>query len=141
VYEAEADGPSRSPAAAGVAEVSLSREVRDGAETLCLQLRSYRSTDLAARLGADPDWSMALDCVLIDPDHDGRVFRARLADAPPGRREEILGHYELPMFEVGSAVAVKLVDVLGAETLVVLPTATDANGSPTGQVDTRPPGR
>ena len=62
----------------------------------------------------------ALACVLIDPAYDGGAFRVRLADAPAGRRRAVLGYYEIPLPPEGTRAGVKLVDVLGNETVVLL---------------------
>lgn len=65
------------------------------------------------------DWRAMVDCVMIDPAYDGRVFRVALADIPVKRNELVSGSYELRAPAGKTTVAVKIVDVLGEELLVV----------------------
>ncbi len=113
------DAPDHGPGSA-TARLRVERTGDGDSSRLLLEVEGYHSPELAARLGGDPPWREALDCVLIDPAYDGRIFRARLADAPPGRRSGICGRYEIPLPTSGQAVAIKLVDVLGEEALEVL---------------------
>ncbi len=78
----------------------------------CLQ--SERSKPLLDRT----DWRAMVDCVMIDPAYDGRVFRVALADIPVKRNELVSGSYELRAPAGEAIVAVKVVDVLGEELLV-----------------------
>ncbi len=74
---------------------------------------------LAADRGlALPDWRCTVDCILIDPAYDGQVFRVAHADAPARQTETVRGSYELPVPRGNTTVAVKIVDVLGAEAFV-----------------------
>ena len=54
-------------------------------------------------------------------DLSAALLQVPIADAQAGRREGIGGRYEVPLPAAGARVAVKLVDVLGEETLVLLP--------------------
>jgi hypothetical protein len=58
-----------------------------------------------------------VDCVLIDPDYDGKVFRVALSDVPERKSDLVSGRYELPVEPGPRTVAVKLVDMLGEEIL------------------------
>jgi hypothetical protein len=62
-----------------------------------------------------------VDCVLIDPDYDGKVFKIALSDVPERRTDLVKGRYELPASQVGGAIGVKVIDMLGEEVLVSLP--------------------
>lgn len=65
-----------------------------------------------------PDWRAVVDCILIDPDYDEKVFNVALADVPAKRTDFVAGNYELPAPRKGATVAVKIIDMLGEETLV-----------------------
>ena len=82
-------------------------------------VEDYHSPSLAERIAPGPTWREALDCVLIDPSYDGSVFRARLADAPSGRRHGISGRHEVPLPAPGIGSRSSSFDVLGEETLVL----------------------
>jgi len=64
------------------------------------------------------DWRCTADCVMIDPAYDGRVFRVTHADTPAKQSETVRGSYELSAYDGANTVAVKIVDVLGAEAFV-----------------------
>lgn len=64
------------------------------------------------------DWRAMVDCVLIDPDYDGRVFRIALSDVPERKADLVAGRYELAAGSGRQTVAVKIVDMLGEEVLV-----------------------
>lgn len=96
--------------------LSLARE--DG--RLQVRIEDFASPEILARLpaGEPPEWRRTVECVMIDPDYDGEVFRTALTDAPRRRQELVAGEYELPAPPRGSRVAVKVVDVLGGEALL-----------------------
>jgi DNA modification methylase len=67
-----------------------------------------------------PDWRAMVDCVMIDPDFDGDVFRVALSDVPARKGDLVSGSYEIEAPDGGaSVVAVKIIDMLGEEVLVV----------------------
>lgn len=64
------------------------------------------------------DWRAVVDCIMIDTDYDGEVFNVKLSDIPARKQDLVNGHYELPLTRKGATVAVKVIDMLGEETLV-----------------------
>lgn len=64
------------------------------------------------------DWRAMVDCVMIDPDYDGHVFKVALSDIPDKKSDFVSGRYELPAPSETSTVAVKVIDMLGEEVLV-----------------------
>ncbi|MCS7062107.1 MAG: site-specific DNA-methyltransferase [Anaerolineae bacterium] len=66
------------------------------------------------------DWRAVVDSIMIDPSYDGVVFRPALVDAPRKRSELVRGCYEWPAPSEPAIIAVRLTDVLGEETLVIL---------------------
>jgi len=63
------------------------------------------------------DWRAMVDCILIDPDYDGQVFRIGLADIPERKADLVAGRYEIPVGGNQPTVAVKVIDMLGEEVL------------------------
>jgi hypothetical protein len=57
---------------------------------------------------------------MIDPAYDGRVFNVVLSDVPERKQDLVRGRYELPAPAGKTAVAVKIVDMLGEEVLSVV---------------------
>lgn len=62
------------------------------------------------------DWRAMVDCVLIDAAYNGEVFNIVVSDVPEKRNDVVKGVYE---FESRGRVAVKIIDLLGEEVLVV----------------------
>lgn len=67
-----------------------------------------------------PDWRAVVDCILIDAAHDSSVFNVTLADVPQRKQDLVAGRYELAAPPIGSVVAVKVIDMLGEERVVLL---------------------
>ena len=101
--------PTADPQARPRAAIAVDRE----GGTARIRIDAYDSPHLRAGLGVGPvdDWRRLVDCVQIDPDHDGQVFSARVHDVPEGRRGLVGGTYEIA--DAGPVVAVRVVDLLG----------------------------
>jgi len=105
------------------ARVKASRK-KDGA---LVEIEDFISPTVVERLQAEAgllkpkidDWRAMVDCVLIDADYDGKVFRIGLSDVPEKKTDLVSGRYELPA-PVGKTIAVKIIDMLGEEVLVAL---------------------
>lgn len=105
-----------------VAEVSIRRE----GEQIVVEVEDLISPTILERLAtqsglAQPkidDWRAMVDCVMIDPAHDGEVFNVAVADVPEGKTDYVTGCYELPAPPGETTVAVKIVDMLGEEVVV-----------------------
>jgi hypothetical protein len=65
------------------------------------------------------DWRAMVDSVMIDPAYDGKVFNVALSDVPERKSDLVAGTYELPAPTKKTLVAVKIVDMLGEELLVL----------------------
>lgn len=98
-------------------------------DTLVVQIEDFISATIIERLHQEAgllkpkidDWRAMVDCVLIDLDYDGKVFRIGLSDVPERKTDLVAGRYELPVGGSGATVAVKIIDMLGEEVLVTLP--------------------
>jgi hypothetical protein len=60
-----------------------------------------------------------VDCVMIDSAYDGDVFNVVVSDVPEKKTDLVQGRYELPGPDAPTTVAVKIIDMLGEEVLVV----------------------
>ena len=107
------------------AKVSIKR-VKD---KLVIEIEDFISPTIIERLQQQAgilkpkidDWRAMVDCVTIDPTYDGKVFNIALADVPDKKSDFVSGKYELPAPKAKTIVAVKIVDMLGEEVLVLKP--------------------
>jgi DNA modification methylase len=65
------------------------------------------------------DWRSQVDCIMIDTAYDGAVFNVVLSDVPEKKNDLIEGAYTLPAPTGMTTVAVKIIDMLGEEVLVL----------------------
>jgi DNA modification methylase len=94
-------------------------------ETAAIEVQDFISPSIIERLQAQADllqpkiddWRTMVDCILIDPDFDGRVFRIGVSDIPERKTDLVVGRYEVPVGRGKRTVAVKLIDMLGEEVL------------------------
>jgi DNA modification methylase len=105
------------------ARVSIER--RDG--RIRVVISDFISPTIITRLELDqtpvrasiPDWRAMVDAVMIDSAYDGRVFNITHCDLPARRQDLVSGSYDLPAPADRTTVAVKIIDMLGEEVLVV----------------------
>ncbi len=64
------------------------------------------------------DFRAQIDCVLIDTDYNGRHFRIVASDLPEKQSEFIKGQYTVVLPRRDARVAIKIIDMLGEETVV-----------------------
>jgi len=64
------------------------------------------------------DWRSMVDCVMIDPNFDGKVFNIALSDVPEKKNDFVVGEYEIPIGKNKCTVAIKIIDMLGEEIIV-----------------------
>ena len=90
-------------------------------EGATVTVEDFMSPTLLDRLAATPqgggvraevaDWRAMVDHIQIDPDHDGEVFRVRVADHPVRHTDLVAGTYTLD--RIGGMVAIRVTDMLG----------------------------
>ncbi|HEY8345262.1 MAG TPA: DNA methyltransferase, partial [Bacillota bacterium] len=96
-------------------------------EKIKVKIEDFISPTIIERLEMDmqifkakiTDWRSMVDCVMIDTAYDGKVFNVVLSDVPERKNDLVNGSYELPAPEGETMVAVKIIDMLGEEVLVV----------------------
>jgi len=111
------------------AQFTVRREGQGTAQRLVVEVQDVVSPTIMQRLNLAQgmfraqitDWRAVVDCILIDPQHDGQVFNVALADLPERKQDLVDGRYELPAPPAGSLVAVKIIDMLGEELVVTAP--------------------
>ncbi len=104
------------------AEVSI---VKKG-KTASVAITNYISPSILARMEIDrtvfdehiDDFRAQIDCVLIDSDYNGKIFNIVESDLPRKKADYIKGNYQFPLPRPTAKVAVKIVDMLGEETIV-----------------------
>ncbi len=64
------------------------------------------------------DFRAQIDCVLIDTDYNGTHFRIVESDVPEKQSDFIKGQYTVVLPHPDARVAVKIIDMLGEETLI-----------------------
>ncbi len=109
-----------SPAAADVQIVKRGKKAS-------VKIAEYISPSIMARMNADAgvfakkigDFRAQIDRVLWDSDYDGECFDIVGGDSPAKKTDLILGEYDIKLPRTGAKVAVKIVDMLGEETIIV----------------------
>ena len=107
------------------AEVDFKRK----GQSVEITISDYFSPTILARLDLDRSifdehiehFSAQIDCVLIDTDYTGEHFTRVECDAPKKKDDFIDGHYEVSLPRPEARVAVKIISMLGEETVVIEP--------------------
>lgn len=105
------------------AEVSVQRE----GEKVVVEVTDVFSPTIMQRLNMEEglfraqidDWRAVVDCIMIDTDYDGETFNVALSDIPARKDDLVEGRYEIGGAPENGAVAVKIIDMLGEEVVVV----------------------
>ena len=105
------------------AEVQVDRTAMQAA----VSITDYISPTIIARLEIDralfekniKDFRVQIDYVLIDTNYDGEKFNIAVSDIPQSKNDLIMGRYEVSLPNADSKVAVKIVDMLGEEVIVI----------------------
>ena len=102
-------------------------EIKKRGKTATVKIINYISPTILARMAIERslfneqigDFRAQIDYVLIDNNYNGKVFRTHLRDLPEKRYDFIAGEYELALEKSGARIAVKIVDMLGEETVII----------------------
>ena len=105
------------------AEVSVQRE----GDKVVVEVTDVFSPTIMQRLNMEEglfraqidDWRAVVDCIMIDTDYDGETFNVALSDIPARKDDLVEGRYEIGGAPENGAVAVKIIDMLGEEVVVV----------------------
>lgn len=102
-------------------------EIKRENDKVFIEIKDFISPTIIERLNIDsqlwkvkiPDFRAMIDYVLIDTDYDGEVFNIVFSDVPQNKTDLIKGKYELEVNKDKARIAVKIVDMLGEEVLIV----------------------
>ena len=91
-----------------------------------IKIVEYISPSILARMEIDrtlfneqiDDFRAQIDCVLIDTDYNGKHFNVVESDLPEKKNDYVRGEYEVAIPRADTAVAVKIIDMLGEETII-----------------------
>ena len=103
-------------------------EFEQQGNTIHVHIKDYISPTLLHRLALDrsvfdeqiKDFRAQIDCVMIDSNYDGKVFRITEQDIPYKKDDFIKARYSIKIPHAKAHVAVKIIDMLGDEVLEVL---------------------
>ncbi|MBH37629.1 restriction endonuclease subunit M [bacterium] len=105
------------------ADVSVKRE----GSGCVVKLNEFVSPTILQRLQIDStlfqakikDFRSQIDVILIDSNYDGNTFNIHISDVPEKKNDLVAGEYKFELPGKDSKVAVKIIDMLGEEVLVV----------------------
>ncbi len=106
------------------AKVSVKR--KDG--ELHITIEDFTSPTIIERLDSQDsrlfkahvtDWRVLVDCVMIDPAYNGQSLNIALTDLPEKKTDLVSGNYVIAAPNETTTVAVKVVDMLGEEVVVI----------------------
>jgi len=92
-----------------------------------VNLKDFISPTIIQRLNIDSklfqaqikDFRSQIDVVLIDTDYNGEVFNICISDVPEKKKDFVKGEYEFAIKNKDSKIAVKIIDMLGEEVLII----------------------
>ena len=105
------------------AEVNFKRE----GQNVTVTIVDYISPTILARLEIDrtelfdvyiDDFRAQIDCILIDTDYTGEHFTIVESDMPEKKEDFVEGEYTVSLPRLNARVAVKIIDMLGEETII-----------------------
>ena len=104
------------------AEVNFERE----GENVKITISEYISPTILARMDIDrtifdeqiDDFRAQIDCVLIDTDYTGEHWTIVESDVPEKKTDFVAGEYTVTLPRPDARVAIKIIDMLGEETVV-----------------------
>lgn len=105
------------------AEVSITKR----GKKVKISILDYISPSILARMELDRtifneqigDFRAQIDCALFDTDYNGKHFNIVESDVPGKKSAYVRGDYEFALPRPGAAIAVKIIDMLGEETIIV----------------------
>jgi DNA modification methylase len=106
------------------ADVTLDKK----GDKVSIKINSYISPTIIKRLDLDrsifgehiKDFRTQIDTVMIDTNYDGKTFNIAHNDVPAKKSDFVAGEYNLDIPKSSKKIAVKITDMLGEETLIVL---------------------
>jgi len=108
---------------AAQADVTISKQDKKA----IVVINDYLSPTILKRMELDRtvfdeklgDFRSQIDVVLLDTNYDGKTFNICFSDIPARKKDLVVGRYELEITSREQRIAVKIIDMLGEETLIV----------------------
>ena len=102
-------------------------EFQEQGENTIATIKAFSSPTIMQRLNSDRtvfdedigDFKATIDYILIDNNYDGKTFRIVESDIPEKKTDFVKGTYAVKKPHAKAVIAVKIVDMLGEETLVL----------------------
>jgi len=102
-------------------------DIRREGDSIRVEVRDFISPTIIERLQIDAnllqakvsDWRSMVDCIMIDTAYNGEVFNVSFSDIPEKKTDLVKGLYELSAPAGDTIVAVKIIDMLGEEVVIV----------------------
>jgi len=90
-------------------------------------IKDYFSPTILKRLDLDrtifdeqiKDFRAQIDVVLIDTDYNGKTFNISISDVPEKKKDFVKANYEFEIKNKKQKIAVKIIDMMGEEVLIV----------------------
>ena len=102
-------------------------EIKKEAKKAIIEIKEYLSPTILKRLELDKnlfseqitDFKSQIDMVLFDFNYNGKIFNICEQDIPHKKKDLIKGKYEFEIENDKNQIAVKIIDMLGEETLII----------------------
>jgi len=102
-------------------------EIKKEAKKVIIAIKEYLSPTILKRLEIDKnlfseqitDFKSQIDMVLFDFNYNGKIFNICEQDIPHKKKDLIKGKYEFEIENDKNQIAVKIIDMLGEETLII----------------------
>ena len=99
-------------------------EIKQNGKMAEVEIKNYLSHQILQKMNIDrglfdnqiTDWRSQIDYILIDTNYNGEIFTTHFSDVPKRKKDLITGKYTL---ETKGKIAVKIVDMLGEESLFI----------------------
>ena len=96
-------------------------------KTAIIEIKEFISPSIIERLNEPeslvkvtiPDFRSMIDVVLIDSNYNGKVFNITCSDVPEKKKDLVVGNYEIIIPSDKTVIAVKIIDMLGEEILIL----------------------
>lgn len=102
-------------------------EIKRNDKNAKIEIKEFISPSILNRLNIDmglfrtkiDDFRSQIDVVLIDTNYKGDVFNICISDVPEKKKDFVKGIYEFELTNKNNKIAIKIIDMLGEEILVV----------------------
>ena len=102
-------------------------DIKRKGEKAIIEIKGFISPSIIERLNDKeklikvkiPDFRSMIDVILIDNNYNGKVFNITHSDVPEKKNDLVEGKYEVEIPKKETTIAVKIIDMLGEEVLII----------------------